>query len=228
MALLILAVAPSIAFILFFYFRDRYEKEPWLLLWKCFGFGALSTFIAMIIEGLLLPVGFSPAKTNNVFILFITAFFVVGLSEEFSKYLVLSFYAWPKSDFDEPYDGIIYSVVISLGFATIENIFYVFSMGMKVGISRALTAIPGHTFFGVIMGYFIGLAHFNPEKRGKLLAYGFWGAVIAHGIYDFLVFTRTWIGYGLFVMFLIAGWIFLFYATDKLESISPFRKKKEG
>ncbi|MCK4421864.1 PrsW family intramembrane metalloprotease [candidate division WOR-3 bacterium] len=226
MFLLIIAIAPSIALIILFYYRDRYEKEPWILLWKCFGLGAFSTVIAVVIERIFLPMVFSPTKTANLLALFVAAFFIVGLSEEFSKYIVLRYYAWGKSDFNEPYDGIIYSVVISLGFATFENIFYVFSSGVKVGIIRALTAIPGHTFFGVIMGYFVGQAHFNRDRRKILLAFGFFGAVIAHGIYNFLLLTRTWIGFGLFVLLLISGWIFLFYATDKLGRISPFKESE--
>jgi len=225
MFLIILAIAPSIAFIIFFYYRDRYEKEPWLLLWKCFGLGALSMFLALTVEKIFLPLVYSPEGTT-ILGLFVGAFFIVGLSEEFSKYIVLRYYAWPKSDFDEPYDGIIYSVAISLGFATVENIFYVLTNGMKIGIIRAITAIPGHTFFGVIMGYFVGLAHFNRKRRKVLLASGFFGAVIAHGIYNFLILSGSWIGFYLFVLFLIAGWLFLFYATDKLERISPFRKLK--
>lgn len=226
MFLLILAVAPSIAIIILFYYRDRYEKEPWLLLWKCFGLGAVSMLLALTVERIFLPLVLSPTKTPNLFGILLAAFIIVGLSEEFSKYIVLRYYAWPKSDFNEPYDGIIYSVVISLGFATIENIFYVFSLGARVGILRAITAIPGHVFFGVIMGYFVGLAHFNRRRRKALLISGFFGAVIAHGIYDFLILTGSWIGFYLFALFLISGWIFIFYATDKLERISPFRKSK--
>ncbi len=226
MFLLILAVAPSIAIIILFYYRDRYEKEPWLLLWKCFGLGAVSMLLALTVEKIFLPLVLSPTRTPNLFGILLAAFIIVGLSEEFSKYIVLRYYAWPKSDFNEPYDGVIYSVAISLGFATIENIFYVFSLGARVGILRAITAIPGHAFFGVIMGYFIGLAHFNREKRKALLISGFFGAVIAHGIYDFLILTGSWIGFYLFALFLISGWIFIFYATDKLERISPFRKSK--
>lgn len=226
MALLILAIAPSIAFIIFFYYRDRYEKEPWLLLWKCFGLGALSIIIASTFEKIFLPFFYSPEETGNLLSLFIGAFFVVGLSEEFSKYIVLRYYAWPKSDFNEPYDGIIYSVVISLGFATVENISYVLTHGITVGLIRTITAIPGHVFFGVIMGYFVGLAHFNKKRRKALLASGFFGAVVAHGVYNFLILSGSWIGFYLFVFLLIMGWIFLFYATDKLERISPFRKSK--
>ena len=226
MFLLILAIAPSIAFIIFFYFKDRYEKEPWLLLWKCFGLGGISIILASVIEKIFLPIFYTPGESVNLLSLFVGAFFVVGLSEEFSKYLVLRYYAWPKSDFNEPYDGIIYSVTISLGFATVENISYVITHGMSVGIIRTITAIPGHVFFGVIMGYFTGLAHFNKKRRKVLLASGFFGAVIAHGVYNFLILSGSWIGFYLFTLFLIAGWLFLFYATDKLERISPFRKLK--
>lgn len=226
MTLLILAIAPSIAFIIFFYYRDRYEKEPWLLLWKCFGLGVLSIIIASTFEKIFLPFFYSPEEPVSIFRLFLGAFFVVGLSEEFSKYLVLRYYAWPKADFNEPYDGIIYSVSISLGFATVENIFYVLTHGLNVGVIRALTAIPGHVFFGVIMGYFTGLAHFNRRRRKALLASGFFGAVVAHGVYNFLILSGRLIGFFLFVLLLISVWIFIFYATDKLKRISPFRKSK--
>lgn len=100
----------------------------------------------------------------SIFQQFIKAFFVVALIEEFSKYIFVRFYSQPKKYFNEPFDGIVYAVMVSMGFAAIENIAYVSQGGMGTAIVRAFTAVPAHATFAVLMGYFMGLAKFAPSK----------------------------------------------------------------
>jgi RsiW-degrading membrane proteinase PrsW (M82 family) len=96
-------------------------------------------------------------------------------------------FIWRDKNFDEYFDGIVYATFIGLGFACIENIEYVFMYGFGAGVSRALFAVPGHFLFGVLMGYFLSLAKFTPEKRKKYIFLGLLFAIIAHGLYDWLL-----------------------------------------
>ncbi len=92
-------------------------------------------------------------------------------------------------------DGIVYSVMVSMGFATFENFTYVFSqptedMALNVAILRMLMAVPGHASFAVIMGYFVGKAKFSRKNRDKLLITGLLGATVSHGLYDFFLMQQ--------------------------------------
>jgi RsiW-degrading membrane proteinase PrsW (M82 family) len=118
------------------------------------------------------------------------AFIIVALSEEGSKFLVLRFYAYPQRTFREPFDGIIYSVMIGMGFATVENIEYVHQFGLETGFSRFFLAIPAHASFAVLMGYPMGKAKFTPRHRVWLMGQGLLVAVLFHGSYDFFLFLQ--------------------------------------
>ena len=187
MNLLLLAVAPIFIVILYIYYKDKYEKEPGRLLLYNFLLGAIvSIIITMVMYygfNIILPL---PDRTS-VLQQFIRAFFVVGFTEEFSKYIIVKFYSQSKADFNEPFDGIVYAVMVSMGFAATENIMYVLQGGYQVAILRAFTAVPAHATFGILMGYFVGKAKFSKHKivlniTGLLLA------MLFHGAYDFFLF----------------------------------------
>jgi len=147
MNLVIATLAPVIVVIFYVYIKDKFEKEPKKLLLYNFLFGAIvSVFISSVLY--VLYNNYLPQSDDfSVLQQFIKAFFVVALIEEFSKYVIVRYYAQPKKDFNEPFDGIIYAVMVSMGFAVVENIFYVFEGGIQVAILRAFTAIPAHATF---------------------------------------------------------------------------------
>jgi RsiW-degrading membrane proteinase PrsW (M82 family) len=118
------------------------------------------------------------------------AFAVVALSEEGSKFLVLRFYAYPKRVFREPFDGVVYGVMIGMGFATVENIEYVHKFGLETGVSRFFLAIPAHAAFAVLMGYPVGRAKFRQGRSFGLLLWGLCVAVLFHGSFDFFLFVQ--------------------------------------
>jgi len=155
MSLLIIAIAPVFVVIIYIYIKDKFEKEPKLLLFYNFLFGAIISIIVSTILYFLYDLLLPHPDTYNVFHQFLKAFFMVGLVEEFSKYIIVRYYAQPKKDFNEPFDGIIYAVMVSMGFAFVENILYVYEGGFKVGLIRAFTAIPAHATFAILMGYFM-------------------------------------------------------------------------
>ena len=118
---------------------------------------------------------------------FAQAFLVAGLCEEGFKFLVLHKFCARKKDFDEPMDGMVYGVVASLGFATLENVLYVLGGGMDVALARAATAVPAHACFGGLMGYFYAKAHFGTRSTGGyMMALAI--PIVAHGIYNFPLF----------------------------------------
>ncbi len=189
MLLLALAIAPGFAICLFIYSRDRYDKEPLRYLVISFLLGMLSTFPALLIQ---LLAGDTREKVTSHFILSYAffAYVVVALSEETCKFMMLRLYAYPKKTFNEPFDGIVYAVMVGMGFATVENIEYVWHYGFQTGFIRFFLSVPAHASFAVLMGYYVGLAKFNPRGRTWLMWRGLLIAVFFHGSFDFCLFLQ--------------------------------------
>lgn len=164
---------------------DKYEREPPGLLMLCFGAGALLTVPAMEIEkwayGQLLPYEGQAVTT------FLMAFVAVAINEECCKFVALRTTAFPWSFFNEPLDGIVYAVMVAMGFASVENIFYAYRFGLETVLTRAFTAVPAHAVFAVVQGYYMGLAKFDVPNRRKLLRKGLLLSILLHGAYDFLI-----------------------------------------
>lgn len=205
MNLILCAIAPIFTIILYIYFQDKYEKEPKGLLILGFLLGAILSIIIVtviyIITGKLIPL----TDEYSIWQQFIQAFVVVALSEEFSKYIIVKYFAQPRKAFNEPYDGIIYAVMVSMGFACTENIMYVLQGGYTTAFLRAFTAVPAHATFGILMGYYMGKAKFS-GNRFMLNMAGLFLAVLFHGAYDFFLFIGfiPGISIGAFVSLIIA------------------------
>jgi len=203
MTLLTLALAPVVIILIYIYFRDKYGKEPIGLLLKGLLAGVFITLPIIITEKILsIPAeGFSGLSYTAW-----QSFIVAALTEESFKFLAVFLLFWKSSEFDERFDGIVYAVFVSLGFAAVENIMYVFNHGMGTGIMRALTAVPAHALFGITMGYYIGLAKFIPNLRQKLLTKAILYPLILHGLYNFLILSGHLILLLLFIPYLIYLW----------------------
>ncbi|MDB5192392.1 MAG: PrsW family intrarane metalloprotease [Segetibacter sp.] len=182
-----IALAPAILIMLFIYLKDRYNKEPLIHLAVCFFLGVISAVPVIYIErftGNFLDTNFEKGLVHTL----LKAFIVVALAEEFGKYCMLRWYAYPKKAFDEPFDGIVYSIFVSMGFAVFENLGYVYRFGSDVGILRMFLTVPAHASFAVLMGYYVGLAKFHPSKAVWLRTVGLFWAVVFHGAYDCFLF----------------------------------------
>jgi len=182
-----LAVAPGIAIMLVIYALDQRNREPLGLLIRCFLLGVLCVALPLFVQTVAALRGWRPSG-DGLLSSAIYAFLIVGLSEEGGKYLVLRYFAYPKKAFDEPFDGIVYSVMIGMGFATAENISYVYQYGIATGWARMFISVPAHACFAILMGYYAGLAKFIPQHRGTLLFTGLFWAVVFHGAFDFFLF----------------------------------------
>jgi len=211
MLLLALAIAPVLAIAVFIYWKNKFNKESRIIMFFCFVFGMISIFISIYLEGIPEQLGFKEndsSITNTI----LNSFLFIALIEESCKYFFLRIFAYPRKAFKEPYDGITYAVMISLGFATVENIHYVLQGGVEMAFVRMFTAVPAHATFGVIMGYFTGLAKFHQRQKSYLFI-GIIAATLLHGTYDF--FTILQIMPGLYIgaiISLIIGIILSFQA----------------
>ncbi|MBP5663538.1 MAG: PrsW family intramembrane metalloprotease [Bacteroidales bacterium] len=191
--LLLISILPVVILLGYIYLKDKNEREPLGLLLKAFFCGTLVAVLILlwgVFEGIA---GFSlTAFAENSAVL--KSFFQAAIPEEGLKFLFLYWLIWNNKEFNEHFDGIVYAVFVSMGFACVENILYVYSGGFGTGVARALLAVPGHFLFAVIMGYFFSRARFTPLKRKYLLAMAFICPVLAHGLYDTLCFAMEMYG----------------------------------
>lgn len=187
--LLSIAVLPGLLICWGVYLADKYERESFWALALSFGLGAAVTVPAIYFEKSVIPM-VGDIERDPV-LTFLMAFGVIAPVEEIVKWLALIFGAFAWRFFNEPFDGIVYAVMISMGFATVENVFYVGIFGHETALLRAFTAVPAHLVFAVSVGYYAGLAKFDPQGRNHLLLRGLLVAILLHGTYDFLV-IQNW------------------------------------
>lgn len=218
-SILTAAVAPGIALLTYFYLKDRYEAEPIHLVIRVFIIGVLIVIPVLVIQrGLELGIG----SGHVVF-----SFAVSAGVEELMKWFVLYHIIYNHSEFDEPYDGIVYAVAISLGFATVENVMYAIFQPMTVGtlVIRALLPVSGHALFGVSMGYYLGKAKFASYAKLKyrFLLFSACLPFLEHGFYDFIMGSGL-TNWGWFIVPLMAYlWIKGLRRMNLASERSPFR-----
>ena len=214
--LVIAAVVPAIFLMIKAYRSDRLEKEPPALLWDLTKAGIFSSLLALIAErvlGTLLNLAVPQESVlYNVFLYF----GIVAFAEEGAKYFMMKRHSWNIPAFNCQYDGVVYAVFVSLGFALWENISYVMSYGFTTAIVRALTAIPGHACFGVFMGVFYGIAkkHDYRGNRGASKTFRVLSVVlpaILHGAYDYIASAEssTWYFVGFVALLFIVSYLFV-------------------
>lgn len=207
MNLIILALAPVFIIAGYVYFRDKYEKEPLRLLALALLSGALTVIPVIFVEGFLS----SFSTFGNLLDAAWDAFVVAAFTEEVFKFLALYLLIWKSPEFNEKFDGIVYAVFVSLGFAGVENIMYVTGNGFQTGITRAITAVPAHAIFGVTMGFYFGLAKFYEKERKQFRTRALVYPIILHGIYDFILMT----GYAWLTIVFVAFVIYLYISGFK-------------
>lgn len=215
------AIAPGIALLAYFYWKDRYDTEPLPMIVKLFLMGALIVLPIMIVQrGLTLMWGESP----------LTFSFVISSGvEEFFKWFVLYHIVFNHTEFDEPYDGIVYAVAVSLGFATLENVLYAFLQPSSFGslLMRALLPVSGHALFGVFMGYSLGKAKFSKGRSVRLhLALALSVPLLLHGIYDYMMMSVSQAWLWLVVPFMFLLWFSGIRQVNRANAVSPFRLLK--
>ena len=213
--LLLAALVPAAFLMVQVYRLDRIEKEPAGLLLKLVLFGALSGLAAGAIEGAL-------TRVLDVTLgggMLLENFLAVALVEEACKRWVVLKFAWNHPAFDYRFDAVVYCVFSALGFAALENILYVAEYGFAVAVSRALLSVPGHCFFAVYMGIYLGQAkmaeramqryyiELPDETPGQYLRASLLVPTLLHGFWDFSLSVGGWLMTVLFYLFVLAFFI---------------------
>ena len=185
------ALLPPLVLLGVVYRMDRLEREPPALLASLFLRGVLAMFPILILE-LLASQFVDFFYWQPLVYLFLTYFVIPGFVEEGVKFRVLRRRTWNEPNFNYRFDGVVYAVFVSLGFAAVENVLYVLTSGFSTAVLRAIFSIPGHAMFGVIMGLSFSQARWAArhgqreqaaaqQKRAWLLP------ALLHGAYDFLL-----------------------------------------
>jgi RsiW-degrading membrane proteinase PrsW (M82 family) len=224
--------APSMFLLTFFYLRDRWQREPMHRVAMAFALGLYAMAAA---RGLAYTaLGFVPPDwlgSGTEAARLFESLVLGGLIEETSKAVVLfaAIYHW--DEFDEPLDGVVYGVAVSLGFATLENVFYIAqaaaSHGLTVVWQRALFAVPAHALFGGAMGYYAGKAKFDRSHPLALLrdrVFCLLVPILFHGAYNYALHhrldARVWTAVSLISL---GMWAFVLHRVHRADRASPFR-----
>ena len=210
--LLTLAVVPPLFLLLYYYRQDKAKPEPFGMILRVFIWGCFSIIPALVLEVAADRINTAYNSQYLVLTIFVKSFLIAGFIEEFLKQRVVLSFAYKSPAFDEVMDGIVYTIVAGLGFALVENIFYVLAGGISVAIARSFTSLPLHAIAAGIMGYYIGKAKFaeNLAQEKRYLRTGLIMAVLYHGIYDFIIFSMPYVSYWFFALaliFLILGFL---------------------
>lgn len=237
--LALLALLPAVVLMIYIYKKDRIEKEPKGLLAGLFLLGCVSVIPAVILE--LLAQGILNATgipDDSVLYKFLEYFFGVALVEEGCKLFFVYIVTRKSKHFNCLFDGVVYAVFVSLGFAVTENLFYVFENGIGVALLRMVTSIPGHCFFGIIMGYFYGRWFLNHKanqlesylyqyrliapgqrnfKSGRWMLAALMAPTAVHGFYDFSLSLESAVFILAFFAFLIALYVLCFTGVRRMS-----------
>lgn len=214
------AVLPALVLLYFIYRKDDLRKEPSGQIWRAFFLGMLSAFVSIFFSSLLLLLGLYTEEPASAGEHLMDAFFGAALPEETAKLVLLLLFLRRNPDFDEWVDGIVYAACLGLGFAALENVFYLFnnlSDWAAVGTLRAFLSIPAHFFFAVTMGYFVSRASFGDSaKRNRNLALALICPVVLHTLYDFPLMLSQMMEVTGSLFFLFCG-VYIFMAVKSKE-----------
>lgn len=218
------AITPAALLLRYIYRCDTIEKEPAGLLASLLLLGTAAAVISSFLESVgekLLTILVEPGSPVYIIIL---SFLVVALVEEGTKFILLKWRTWYCPDFNYRFDGIVYAVFLSLGFAAYENIQYVLHFGLSVALPRAFLSVPGHLVFAVMMGFFYSRAKRAESRKTDMgtilnLWLAYFTAVLVHGFYDACAMIGSSAAVFLFVVFVLSMYL-LVYRLIKRESSS--------
>ena len=247
--LIAVAIIPAVVLCLFVYLKDRREKEPLWLLLLLLGAGAFSCLPAAALESVFQDFLDGFYFSSDAVYLFLKTFFGIALIEEGCKFFFLYLLTRKSRHFDYFFDGIVYAVFVSLGFALLENVLYATDYGMKTALLRAVTAVPGHAADGVLMGYWYATWMVNRKAAeleaayhidGRIDAQGYFSPrkgmlntilipTLAHGFYDFCCMSDKAALSSIFILFIYLLFHFCFVRivraskTDTLGDNKAFK-----
>ncbi len=209
---LLAALLPALFLMRYIYRKDTVEKEPAGLLVGLVFLGAAAALVAIVLESLGQGILSSFLEEDDPAYIILFAFLVVAVAEEGVKFVFLRWRTWKNPNFNFRFDGIVYAVFLSLGFAALENVGYVMGYGLTAALARALLSIPAHMGFAVFMGVFYARAkrcsdEGNASGRRGNLWVAYLIAVLLHGFYDACALMGTVLTTLLFAAFVITMYI---------------------
>ena len=192
--ILLVALLPVAILVYYIYHKDKKSPEPTSQLVKAFLLGVLSAPLSFCISIPLALIGAYPVEPTNILGSVSYSFLGAAIPEEITKFFMMWLLLRRNRYFDEKMDGIVYAVCVSLGFAALENVIYLFSNAdayLSVGIGRAIFSVPGHFCFGILMGYYYSLAKFYPKTPKKNKALILIAPIIVHGLFNSILFVMS-------------------------------------
>lgn len=182
------AIAPATMLLAYFCMASAWRHLRELI---CISFG-LGFSVAIPIAGIAALYAPEIASITGVRLhAAAVAFLEASIPEELGKLLVMTCIVLRHEDLRRPVDAIVLTVLVGLGFATIENLYYVFGSEnwTETAMLRALTAVPMHATVGIVMGYFAARYLLAGRNALILLAAMFVVPTVLHGLYDYPVFA---------------------------------------
>jgi protease PrsW len=184
---LILAVTPSLLWLSFYLRKDAHPEPNWMIL-KVFLYGCLAVVPATILE---LGTEFLSNQWKVILLLSV-------LIEEIIKYLVIRWIVFRSPELDEPVDLMLYMVISALGFAALENLFFLLNPALvslmnliEITAVRFITAVFIHALSSGLFGYFLAKKYFLSGKRKRFSLLGFLSAVFLHLLYNSFIITLS-------------------------------------
>jgi RsiW-degrading membrane proteinase PrsW (M82 family) len=214
-------IAPALVWIFYFYYKDRFQPEPWRNLGLTYLLGLISAFACIHFFKLLPYLGIpeDPSALMEIhgwpFLFYSIG--ITGVFEETFKYLPFLFVVLRLKEFDEKIDGIVYASVIALGFASFENANYLAYMEGFELFGRAIASPLTHTIFSSIWGYTVGVARMRHKSVIVASLKGLALAAIAHGLFNF--FTTSSVLRIISSLLILAIWIWRIDTMEKLRSV---------
>ena len=220
-ALILASFSPGIFWLWFYLRQDRYRPEPKRLIALTFLLGCVSTIPAGILNTLF-GIGDLVASDPDLATIATGMLLVVGPVEELCKFGVVRLVPYRSLYFDEPMDGLVYAATASLGFASLENLFYVLEFGPEVMLLRAPITTVAHLVFGSIWGYALGQHHSSGYNKRWLVVAGLAIAAAAHAVFNVAVFAF----WPAAIALVVVGGIWTFRKFRWGQRVSPFRFKR--
>ncbi len=184
LVIVLAAIAPAF-FVLRIFIRWDVFPEPTRVILVTFLWG-MASIVPVLLAGMLFYEHLE-AIADPFWRALAIAFLGAAIPEELAKFAVLYFCCMRHSHFDEPMDGLVYGMTASLGFAALENIFYLLGAGdgwAELALLRGLLSVPSHGLDGIIMGFFAGLARFEPDRAARWWFMALAAPIAMHGLYD--------------------------------------------
>ena len=221
-------VLPALLWLSYWLREDRRHPEPKKMIFFVFLAGVMSVPLVLPFEKYackFLPESCSPHNIGIAVILLWAAI------EEVFKFLAAYFVALRSKYMDEPVDAVIYMITAALGFAALENTFFILGPlldghlfeGLITGNLRFVGATLLHTVSSAAIGVAIALSYYKQAKlRHDFLILGLIASIALHTLFNFFIIQES--GVHIFSVFggVWLGAIVLLLLFEKIKRVRKY------